>query len=94
MLLERLAHASQQPGGSDIAALDEKEASLAAALGVPGEPLPTPGTGHLGAVVSARDAAQEKLRAGEGRHVEHVALHTPASDALVPPKRKRKRRGL
>lgn len=55
------------------------------------EGLPTPGTGHLGVVASAREAAEEKLRAGEGRHVEHVALHTPDSDALAGGASKRKR---
>lgn len=87
MLLERLASISTSRV-TQHGALDEQEKALADALGVPGKPLPTPGTDHLGPVVSARDAAEEKLRAGEGRHVEHVALHTPASDALVG-KRKR-----
>ena len=34
---------------------------------------PHPGTAHLGEVASAEAAAAEKVQAGEGRNVEHVA---------------------
>jgi hypothetical protein len=34
-------------------------------------------------MASAREAAEEKLRAGENRAVEHVALQDDATDALV-----------
>eukprot|EP00887_Chlorella_sp_A99_P001686 scaffold8.g1686.t1 len=48
----------------------------------------TPGTQAVlargAAVATAQEAALEKAAAGEGRHVEHVALHDDAS-AAVPP---------
>jgi hypothetical protein len=43
-------------------------------LAVPFTPV-KPGTLHLRRVASARAAALEKVRAGENRAVEHVALH-------------------
>ncbi len=54
----------------------------------------TPGTSaaiaQLGPVATAAAAGAEKVRAGEGRNVEHVALHDDASDGI---KRTKKRRG-
>ncbi len=96
MLLERLEQASLTKPSSSADSLDRKEEQLAHALGAteatpPTTPLPAPGTAHMDVVVSAAAAAAEKIAAGEGRHVEHVALHTPASDALVDGTGKRKR---
>lgn len=45
--------------------------------------LPRPGTAHLGGMAGAKEAALEKLNAGESRAVEHVALHDDETDALV-----------
>jgi hypothetical protein len=48
--------------------------TTAAAAVLPATPVKV-GTLHLGQEASARRAAREKLRAGEKRAVEHVALH-------------------
>ncbi|KAK9791837.1 hypothetical protein WJX73_006548 [Symbiochloris irregularis] len=55
-----------------------------------------PGTAQLEAVASAEAAEAEKAAAGEGRNVEHVALHedTASRDtADAAPKPKRRKRG-
>lgn len=109
VLLQRLeqgapttpTNTTHQSPSTSAASLDHKEEQLAQALGVASPstpnttPLPAPGTAHVGGVRTAAEAAVEKIAAGEGRHVEHVALHTPASDAVAvggsTQKRKRKR---
>ena len=40
-----------------------------------------------------QEAALEKLAASEGRAVEHVALHDELTDALAPPRGRRRRAG-
>ena len=45
--------------------------------------LPKSGTAGLGHVATAREAALEKARAGEGRGVEHVALHDDEEEGTL-----------
>jgi hypothetical protein len=57
VLLQRLA-----AGREDVAAGTRKQTDVV-----------VPGLGHIASMATATAAAREKQRAGEGRHVEHVA---------------------
>lgn len=52
-----------------------------------------PGTAHLGEVASAKDAALNKLAAGESRAVEHVALADDESMRVTTRGSKKQKRG-
>ncbi|GAB4813748.1 hypothetical protein N2152v2_000794 [Parachlorella kessleri] len=51
-----------------------------------------PGTLAAGPMATAEEAALEKLLAGEGRNVEHVALQTDETLGLTPPPQRQLRR--
>jgi hypothetical protein len=83
-LVSRLTEALLAAGPAAAVAKGEEEEeeeeeemlanTTAAAAVLPATPVKV-GTLHLGQEASARRAAREKLRAGEKRAVEHVALH-------------------
>ncbi|CAL5225951.1 g8750 [Coccomyxa viridis] len=98
-LVERLKSALQS---AETLASEEKvigvedalENVAEAAAKMEGVPELAPGTLHVGKIMSAKEAALEKAKAGEGRNVEHVALEDDATLALAsaqqPKRRKRK----
>lgn len=63
---EAPAPATPSPSAADAVKVSTTEEAVSIMI--------TPGTGHLGTPVTAREAALEKRRAGENRAVEHIAL--------------------
>ncbi|CAK0783892.1 hypothetical protein CVIRNUC_007092 [Coccomyxa viridis] len=100
-LVQRLAEALQ---AAEKLAAEEKVVGVEDALDSAAEaavkaegaaPTLVPGTQHVGHVMSAKEAALEKAKAGEGRNVEHVALEDDATLTLADtqrPKRAQRKR--
>lgn len=96
-LVARLeAAAAATVGGAGGGAVKEEEAEAAEEVptpapkpkrartaAAPASPLPRGGTEGITRVATAAEAAREKLAAGEGRGVEHVALHDDEEAAVI-----------